>query len=93
MSIEKDYKPDSHAEPRVVAAKASEYDDQVYDPSMESKWTRLGLNFESYKRAPGHTAQQVVHGDNGKWLSRLAFLPPCPGVGVGVALLHYSAFA
>lgn len=29
--------------------------DEVYDPSKESIWTRLGLNFESYKRAPGST--------------------------------------
>jgi amino acid transporter len=29
--------------------------EQVYDPSQESIWTRLGLNFESYKRAPGST--------------------------------------
>jgi amino acid transporter len=26
-----------------------------YDPSKESFWTRAGLNFESYKRAPGRT--------------------------------------
>ncbi|TFK63718.1 amino-acid permease inda1 [Pluteus cervinus] len=35
-----------------------------YDPSKESKWTRLGLNFESFKRAPGVTAGQVVAGGN-----------------------------
>jgi len=28
---------------------------EVYDPSKESFWTRAGLNFESYKPAPGHT--------------------------------------
>lgn len=28
---------------------------QFYDPSKESFWTRAGLNFESYKRAPGTT--------------------------------------
>lgn len=27
-----------------------------YDPSQESKWTRLGLTLESFKRAPGTTA-------------------------------------
>jgi hypothetical protein len=27
----------------------------VYDPSLESRWTRLGLNLESLKRAPGTT--------------------------------------
>lgn len=26
-----------------------------YDPSKESIWTRLGVNFESFKRAPGTT--------------------------------------
>lgn len=26
-----------------------------YDPSKESRLTRLGLNFESFKRAPGVT--------------------------------------
>jgi len=33
-----------------------------YDPSLESKWTRLGLNFESLKRAPGTTAGLIAHG-------------------------------
>lgn len=28
---------------------------EFYDPSKESRWTRLGLNFESFKRAPGVT--------------------------------------
>lgn len=27
----------------------------LYDPSRESKWTRLGLSLESFKRAPGST--------------------------------------
>jgi hypothetical protein len=27
----------------------------LYDPSKESVWTRLGLTFESFKRAPGTT--------------------------------------
>lgn len=30
-------------------------DDDVYDPSKESRLTRLGLNAESFKRAPGAT--------------------------------------
>lgn len=29
--------------------------DVVYDPSLESKWTRAGLTWESFKRAPGGT--------------------------------------
>lgn len=33
-----------------------------YDPMQESKWTRLGLTWESFKRAPGSTRGQVVHG-------------------------------
>jgi len=34
-----------------------------YDPSQESLMTRLGLNFESFKRAPGTTRGLVAHGD------------------------------
>lgn len=29
--------------------------EQFYDPMQESKWTRAGLTFESFKRAPGTT--------------------------------------
>jgi len=29
--------------------------DDFYDPSKESAWTRAGLTFESFKRAPGVT--------------------------------------
>ncbi|KAF9269780.1 APC amino acid permease [Marasmius fiardii PR-910] len=36
---------------------------EFYDPSKESIWTRLGLSFESFKRAPGGTGGQVVSGD------------------------------
>ena len=35
----------------------------VYDPSKESRWTRLGVTAESFKRAPGSTGQLVVHGN------------------------------
>ena len=35
---------------------------EFYDPSKESIWTRAGLNFESYKRAPGVTGGQEVAG-------------------------------
>lgn len=34
----------------------------IYDPMQESKMTRLGLSWESFKRAPGSTMGQVVHG-------------------------------
>lgn len=33
-----------------------------YDPMQETKMTRLGLSWESFKRAPGSTGGQVVHG-------------------------------
>ncbi|KAJ3732712.1 APC amino acid permease [Lentinula guzmanii] len=36
---------------------------QFYDPSKESIWTRLGVNFESFKRAPGVTGDRLVAGD------------------------------
>lgn len=35
---------------------------EFYDPSKESRWTRLGLTAESFKRAPGTTGGQVVAG-------------------------------
>ncbi|KAG6836723.1 hypothetical protein H0H93_004386 [Arthromyces matolae] len=35
---------------------------QFYDPSKESVWTRLGLNFESFKRAPGTTGGLEIAG-------------------------------
>ena len=37
--------------------------DGVYDPSQETLLTRLGLNLESFKRAPGSTRGLVAHGD------------------------------
>ncbi|WWC69794.1 uncharacterized protein I206_103737 [Kwoniella pini CBS 10737] len=37
--------------------------DVYYDPSKESLMTRLGLNLESFKRAPGTTRGLVAHGD------------------------------
>ncbi|TFK18849.1 amino-acid permease inda1 [Coprinopsis marcescibilis] len=37
---------------------------EIYDPSKESKLTRIGLTLESFKRAPGTTAGQVVNGAN-----------------------------
>ncbi|GAA5892691.1 uncharacterized protein JCM6883_007441 [Sporobolomyces salmoneus] len=35
---------------------------EFYDPSKESIWTRLGVNFESFKPAPGTTGGIVNHG-------------------------------
>ncbi|KAG7532269.1 hypothetical protein FFLO_03664 [Filobasidium floriforme] len=35
---------------------------EIYDPSKESFWTRAGLNFESYKPAPGHTGLMIAGG-------------------------------
>ncbi|OCF55080.1 hypothetical protein L486_07190 [Kwoniella mangroviensis CBS 10435] len=37
--------------------------DAYYDPSKEKFLTRLGFNFESFKRAPGTTRGLVSHGD------------------------------
>lgn len=34
---------------------AFDNNDDFYDPSKESALTRAGLNFESFKRAPGTT--------------------------------------
>ncbi|KAL0576415.1 Amino-acid permease inda1 [Marasmius crinis-equi] len=36
---------------------------EFYDPSKESRWTRIGLSPESFKRAPGGTGGQIVAGD------------------------------
>ncbi|GAA5883838.1 hypothetical protein JCM16303_007406 [Sporobolomyces ruberrimus] len=36
---------------------------ELYDPSKESIWTRLGVNFESFKPAPGTTGGIVTHGN------------------------------
>ncbi|KAK8846527.1 hypothetical protein IAR55_005613 [Kwoniella newhampshirensis] len=43
---------------KALGDSASEY----YDPSKESLFTRLGVNAESFKRAPGSTGGLVVHG-------------------------------
>jgi hypothetical protein len=35
---------------------------ELYDPSKESIWTRLGLTIESFKRAPGTTGYvRIAH--------------------------------
>ncbi|KAK4055504.1 Amino acid permease [Microbotryomycetes sp. JL201] len=34
----------------------------LYDPSKESRFTRLGLNVESFKKAPGSTGGIITHG-------------------------------
>jgi hypothetical protein len=54
---------DSYVDSRVVphadlegARYTSAKEDGFYDPSLESRMTRLGLNLESLKRAPGTTA-------------------------------------
>ena len=44
-------------------AHASSHEDEYYDPSQESLLTRIGLNFEWFKRAPGSTRGLVAHGD------------------------------
>ncbi|KAG6827898.1 hypothetical protein H0H92_010033 [Tricholoma furcatifolium] len=37
---------------------------EFYDPSKESIWTRLGVTFESFKRAPGTTGGIAIAGSN-----------------------------
>ncbi|RDB16591.1 Amino-acid permease inda1 [Hypsizygus marmoreus] len=44
---------------------------EFYDPSKESIWTRLGLNWESFKRAPATTGGQVVQGQNAEDIERM----------------------
>jgi len=51
-----------NANPNAVKVYTEEV--QVYDPSKESKLTRFGLTWESFKPAPGPTADQLVHGAN-----------------------------
>ncbi|KAF9067958.1 APC amino acid permease [Rhodocollybia butyracea] len=36
---------------------------EFYDPSKESIWTRLGVNLESFKRAPAVTGDRLVAGN------------------------------
>ncbi|KAH0578859.1 hypothetical protein H2248_003051 [Termitomyces sp. 'cryptogamus'] len=36
---------------------------EFYDPSKESVWTRIGLSFESFKRAPGTTGGIQIEGE------------------------------
>ncbi|KIJ94433.1 hypothetical protein K443DRAFT_12126 [Laccaria amethystina LaAM-08-1] len=38
------------------------YHAELYDPSKESIWTRLGVNFESFKRTLNTTGGQVIAG-------------------------------
>lgn len=53
LDAEKEYK-EAAATHDVVDAKFDQT--QFYDPSQESFLTRAGLNFESFKRAPGPIA-------------------------------------
>ncbi|KIM23648.1 hypothetical protein M408DRAFT_27737, partial [Serendipita vermifera MAFF 305830] len=57
--MEEEYEKGNTVEHQVHPASGS----GLYDPSKESVWTRLGLTFESFKRAPGTTGGLVVHGD------------------------------
>ncbi|GAA5902299.1 hypothetical protein JCM6882_000495 [Rhodosporidiobolus microsporus] len=50
-------------EPAEPAGGAAVAETAIYDPSKESIWTRLGVNFESFKPAPGSTAGLHVHGN------------------------------
>ncbi|KAF9448088.1 amino-acid permease inda1 [Macrolepiota fuliginosa MF-IS2] len=57
---------EKHHESLSIASdsKPQEHHIEFYDPSKESIWTRLGLSWESFKRAPGTTGGQVVAGSN-----------------------------
>ncbi|KAH8919227.1 amino-acid permease inda1 [Atractiella rhizophila] len=57
MSDEKAYSP-SKEDHTVVTTKAASYDG-LWDPSHESKWTRLGLTVESFKRAPNAVIHKI----------------------------------
>ncbi|GAA5866545.1 hypothetical protein JCM8547_005451 [Rhodosporidiobolus lusitaniae] len=56
-------KNDDHYVVTEPAAATTAREQVVYDPSQESLATRLGVNFESFKRAPGTTAGLAVHGN------------------------------
>lgn len=49
-------------EPAGVGHSSSRDGPQLYDPSKESLATRLGVNFESFKRAPGSTGGLALEG-------------------------------
>ncbi|KAJ3720586.1 amino-acid permease inda1 [Lentinula raphanica] len=49
--------------PDTASADSTGNNIQFYDPSKESIWTRLGVNWESFKRAPGVTGDRLVAGD------------------------------
>ncbi|KAG6864247.1 hypothetical protein C0991_011089 [Blastosporella zonata] len=54
--------PEKGAEVASIASGTSPHS-QFYDPSKETVWTRVGLSFESFKRAPGTTGGIVITGD------------------------------
>ncbi|CDZ96589.1 amino-acid permease inda1 [Phaffia rhodozyma] len=66
MSEEFDEKPVKLGKPITashdVRLASDSHHGEIYDPSKESIWTRLGLSAESYKRAPGLTAGRATHG-------------------------------
>ena len=45
----------AHEEYKKESIRTSGAIHELYDPSKESRWTRLGLTTESFKRAPGTT--------------------------------------
>ncbi|GAA5836294.1 hypothetical protein JCM3766R1_003482 [Sporobolomyces carnicolor] len=50
-------------EDHYVTTTTADEPSEFYDPSKESIWTRLGVNFESFKPAPGTTGGIVNHGN------------------------------
>ncbi|KAK4055517.1 Amino acid permease [Microbotryomycetes sp. JL201] len=62
--MEKDYKAGSDKTSADDVYVSTERAPELYDPSKESIFTRLGVNAESFKRAPGATGGLVVHGES-----------------------------
>jgi len=56
------YEKDSKELDSGSVASAGQRRVELYDPSQESGWTRAGLTWESFKRAPGTTGGLAVHG-------------------------------
>ncbi|GAA5846736.1 hypothetical protein JCM5353_006676 [Sporobolomyces roseus] len=59
-----DKNEDQYVTTTTAAAPHHDGQQEYYDPSKESIFTRLGVNFESFKRAPGTTGGLVQHGGN-----------------------------
>ncbi|GMK56421.1 hypothetical protein CspeluHIS016_0302610 [Cutaneotrichosporon spelunceum] len=63
MSSEKCEKSSSNGHSPFDGMIIASGEETYYDPSKESWATRAGVNFESFKRAPGSTRGLIAHGD------------------------------